>query len=323
MKAKHFDMKIARTWAICLSLPLLAAMTGCAIRPQVTVETSNQPRAGSVRAYAKARPVVGLVLSGGTARGYAHIGVIRVLEQLGIEPDLIVGTSAGSLVGAAYASGLTADQINTAAVRLEAARLMDFTLPQLGQPVIRGDLGFIRGERLQQFVNQLVAEQPLQALQRRFVVIATDLQTGNSTAFTEGDVGLAVRASSAVPGLFVPPLINGRRYIDGGVSSPLPVRAARELGADIVIAVDATYPPEHAEITNLTDVLFQSFLIAGQRLKENESASADLVIRPKVENTGQLGFEDRDWLIGSGERAARLLSSELQRLTAHPGVGEK
>ncbi len=323
MNAMRPVLQIARTWALRLSLLLLAVVTGCANRPPLMVETSNQPRSGSVRAFAKARPVVALVLSGGTARGYAHIGVIRVLEQLGIEPDLIVGTSAGSLVGAAYASGLTADQINAAAVRLEAARLMDLTIPQLGQPIVRGDLGFVRGERLQQFVNDLVSGRPLQALQRRFAVIATDLQTGNLTAFTEGDVGLAVRASSAVPGLFVPPLINGRRYIDGGVSSPLPVRAARELGADVVIAVDATYPPEQADITNLTDVLFQSFLIAGQRLKENESASADLVIRPKVENTGQLGYEHREWLISSGERAARLLSSELQRLTAHPGVGKK
>jgi NTE family protein len=279
---------------------LLAGLMGCASRPMVHVDAASLPQTGALRAFDKERPMVALVLSGGSARGYAHIGVIRVLEQLGIEPDLIVGTSAGSIVGAGYAAGLSADQLNLAAIRLETATLMDLTLPQLGQPVLRGDLGLIRVE----------------ALPRRLAVVATDLQTGRSIAFTRGNVGLAVRASSAVPGLFVPPSINGRHYIDGQISSPLPVMAARSLGADIVIAVDATYPPQHAVISNLPDVLFQSFMIASQRIKDVELQSADLVIRLNVQTTGQFGFKDREWLITAGEAAARELSSELQRLTS-------
>jgi NTE family protein len=260
------------------------------------------------------KPMVALVLSGGSARGFAHIGVIKVLEEIGLTPDLIVGVSAGSMVGVAYASGMSAQQLMDASAKLDATLMTDITMPNLGQPIFRGELGFIRGERLQAFINQLVANRPLQALPQKVAVIATDLQSGKPVAFTQGNTGLAVRASSAVPGVFVPPLILGRLYVDGQVSSPVPVAMARMLGATTVIAVDATFPPEQSDISNTSSVLFQSFTIATQRIKDQELEQATLVIRPNIRASVQLGFEDRACIIAAGEKAARDALFELHKI---------
>jgi len=260
------------------------------------------------------KPMVALVLSGGSARGFAHLGVIKVLEEIGLKPDLIVGVSAGSMVGVGYASGMSAQQLIDASAKLDTLLMMDWTMPNLGQPILRGELGFIRGERLQAFVNQLVENRSLQALPRKIAVIATDLQSGKPVAFTQGNAGMAVRASSAVPGVFVPPLILGKLYVDGQVSSPVPVAMARMLGATTVIAVDVTFPPEQSVISTTTSVLFQSFTIATQRIKDHELRQATLVIRPEINSSSQLGFGDRVWIIDAGEKAARNVLPELLKI---------
>lgn len=301
--------------AVAFAIIFIMGLAGCATSNLSTVTASDVPRAGPMRPYATGRHVIALVLSGGAARGFAHIGVIRALEQMGIEPDLIVGTSAGSIVGAGYAAGLTAHQLEDAAKRFDKRLFMDLAFPKIGLPLIPSELGLIRGERLQRFVDDLVQHRPIELLPRRLAVAATDLQSGKTTLFTHGSTGLAVRASSSVPGLFAPPLIGGRLYVDGQVSSPLPVLAAHALGADVVIAVDTTYPADHADVTTTAGVLFQSFMIAGNRIKDTEVAAADIVIRPDIKTAGQLGFEDRDWVIASGETAARALKHDLLKLT--------
>ena len=295
-----------------LALALLG-IPGCAMM-QESLQVDDPPRFEFRRADTGKAPAIALVLSGGSARGFAHIGVIKVLEESGLAPDLIVGVSAGSLVGAAYAAGMSAREMVEVANRMDSTMLADFTLPNLGQPMLRGELGFVRGERLQTVVNQWVANQPLENLPRRLAVVATDLQSGKPVVFTHGNTGLAVRASAAVPGVFVPPSIQGRLYVDGQVSSPVPVAIARMLGGHIVIAVDATFPPDHAEIANIASVLFQSFTIATQRIKDYELGTASLVIRPDIKASGQLGFEDRDWIIAAGERAARAAMPALLEL---------
>ncbi len=276
--------------------------------PRFEIPESNKSNVQTLK------PMVALVLSGGSARGFAHIGVIKVLEEIGLTPDLIVGVSAGSMVGVAYASGMSSQQLMDVSAKLDATLLTDITMPNLGQPIFRGELGFIRGERLQAFINQLVTNRPLQALPKKVAVIATDLQSGKPVAFTQGNTGLAVRASSAVPGVFVPPLILGRLYVDGLVSSPVPVAMARMLGASTVIAVDATFPPEQSVISNTSSVLFQSFTIATQRIKDQELEQATLVIRPNIQASVQLGFEDRTWIIAAGEKAARDALPELHKI---------
>ena len=316
----------ARACRSAWALAALLLASGCAGWPwpdaapgsPTDAEPAQPPTAGAVRAFDPHRPVVALVLSGGAARGFAHIGVIRVLEQIGLEPDLIVGTSAGSVVGAAYAAGMSAAQIEAVAAGLDPTALADWVVPNLGQPLLRGELGFVRGQRLAQAIHTLVGGRPLQALPRRLAVVATDLHSGKPVVFTHGNTGLAVLASAAVPGIFVPPQINGRRYTDGQVSSPVPVAAALALGADTVIAVDATFPPEHADLASTVSVLFQILTIATQRIKAHELAQATVVIRPDIRSSAQLGWDDRAWVIAAGEQAARLALPQLMALRPGP-----
>ncbi len=299
-------------FAVSLTLLLLSACASV----QKPIPVSEQPKTGPIRALDTSRPSIALVLSSGSARGFAHIGVIRVLEEAGIEPDLIVGSSAGSIVAAAYAAGLNARQLTDTARTVDKSILMDFTIPDLGLPLLRGNLGFIRGERLQRFVDRVVGARPIELLPRRLAIVATNLHTGKPQVFTRGNTGLAVRASCSVPGAFAPPRIDDALVADGQITSPVPVTIARALGARLVIAVDATFPPEHAELSNTLSVLFQSFTIATQRIKEHELELANLVIRPRIKTSGQLGFNDREWLIRAGEEAARENLPALRRLIA-------
>lgn len=299
---------------LILGCLLTLALAGCATTRIDRPATTPEPRSGAVRPFDPSRLSVALVLSGGSLRGFAHVGVLQALDELGLSPDLIVGTSAGSLVGAGYAAGLNTGQIEVAMRSLDWSVMSEWVLPQLGQPFLKGELGLVRGERLQRFADALVGQRPIEALPRRLAVVATDLQSGGPVVFTAGNVGLAVRASSAIPGVFVPPVINGRRYIDGQVSSPLPVIAARALGADAVIAVDVTYPPEDAHITMLPDVVFHAFMIASQRLVKVELQGADLVIRPRIPPTNQLGMEDRKTLVEAGRAATLELAARLREI---------
>ncbi len=170
-----------------------------------------------------------LVLGGGAARGFAHIGVIKALEAQGIVPDMIVGTSAGSVVAAFYAGGNNGFQLQKLALEMEDGAVTDWVIP---------DRGFIRGEALQNFVNKALSNRTMNALPRKLAVVATDLRSGELVVLSSGDVGLAVRASSSVPGVFQPVRIGNREFVDGGLVSPVPAKVARDLGADVVIAVD-------------------------------------------------------------------------------------
>jgi NTE family protein len=204
--ARLFTLIVAATAAVVLSMLL----SGCATQPNTASDETAPPKTGQVRPFDPSRLSVALVLSGGSLRGFAHIGVLQALDELGVAPDMIVGTSAGSLVGAGYAAGMSAAQIEVAMRTLDWSMVSDWVLPQLGQPILKGELGLVRGERLQQFADVLVGHRPIEALPRRLAIVATDLQSGAPAVFTAGNVGLAVRASSAIPGDFVPSVINGR-----------------------------------------------------------------------------------------------------------------
>lgn len=237
---------------------------------------------------------IGLALGGGAARGFAHIGVIKALEAHGIVPDVVVGTSAGSFVGALHAAGYSGFDLQRVALALDDSAMADWTLP---------DRGFIRGEALQNFVNRAVQNRPLEKLNKPFGVVVTDLQSGNAVVFRTGNTGLAVRASSSVPGVFQPVAINGRQYVDGGLVSPVPVRAARELGADVVIAVDVSSKPQFGRTRDSVDVLLQTFTIMGQSIARFELTEADAVIRPDISRLSGTDFDSRHLAILEGERA--------------------
>ena len=239
--------------------------------------------------------VVGLALGGGAAKGFAHIGVIKMLEASGIHVDVVAGTSAGSVVGALYASGMDAFAMQQAAISLDEASIRDVRL-------FSG--GLMQGKKLQDYVDDLVRQRPIERLKLPFAAVATELETGQRTVFRHGDTGAAVRASCSVPGVFEPAAIDGRHYVDGGVVSPVPVDAARELGADFVIAVDISARSDGSLPADMLGIVGRSVVIMGQHLGAQELARADVVIRPQVNGIGGADFTQKDRAIMEGERAA-------------------
>lgn len=259
-------------------------------------------------APAAPRPVrIGLALGGGAARGFAHIGVIKALESQGIVPDLVVGTSAGSLVGALYAAGNNGFALNRMALRMEEAAISDWSLPLFSSAT-----GLLKGEALQNYVNQAVHGMPLEKMKIPFGAVATDLHTGQGILFQRGNVGSAVRASSAVPGIFQPVRINGHDYVDGGLVAPVPVRYARQMGADFVIAVNISAQPSSQPASSTLDILLQTFSIMGQSINRFELNDADVVITPSLGGMKGNDFDGRNEAILAGERAGMAAVAEIR-----------
>ncbi|MDH4284929.1 MAG: patatin-like phospholipase family protein [Gallionellaceae bacterium] len=252
---------------------------------------------------AKPPPKIALALGGGAARGFAHVGVIKALEAQGIAADIVVGTSAGSVVGALYAAGHNGFEIQALAMQMEEGQLNDWSLP---------NRGFLKCEALQDFVNRAVKRRTLEKLSRVFAVVATDLHSGEMVVFRTGDTGMAVCASSAVPGLFQPIAIKGRDYVDGGLVSPVPVRVARSLGADFVIAVDISDKPKNGKTESMLDVMLQTFTIMGQSISRNELPDADIVISPKTDGLSSTDMKDRHRAVLEGEKAVAAILPELK-----------
>ncbi|HSC80699.1 MAG TPA: patatin-like phospholipase family protein [Chitinolyticbacter sp.] len=241
---------------------------------------------------------VGIALGGGAAKGFAHIGVIKMLEANGIKPVVVSGTSAGSVVGALYASGFDAFQLQEQSFSLDESKIRDMSL-------LSG--GLVKGQKLQDYVNELVKQKPMEKFAKPFAAVTTELETGRRTVFVKGNAGMAVRASSSIPGVFEPVLINGKRYVDGGVVSPVPVDAARQLGADFVIAVDISSKATGTAPSNMLGIVNQAIMIMGQKLGEQELARAEVVIRPRVGKIGPTDFDQRNIAILEGEKAALAL----------------
>lgn len=249
-------------------------------------------------------PVVALVLGGGGAKGFAHIGVIKVLESHGIRPKLVVGTSAGSFVGGLYASGLSPFALQQLALNLEESDVRDLTLSRQG---------FLVGQKLQDYVNAQVKQQPIQNFPIRFAAVATEADTGRKVVFNRGNAGQAIRASCSIPNVFVPVTIAGKEYVDGGLVSPIPVETARDLGADVVIAVDISARPVAGQTRSAWALLDQTINIMGQQAINRELPLADVVIKPMVLGVGTLELESKHRSLLEGERAAQV---KLQAIVA-------
>lgn len=260
---------------------------------------------------AKVVPRIGLALGGGAAKGFAHIGVIKTLEANGIAVDIVTGTSAGAVVGSLYASGLDGFQLQAKAMQLDQSDLTDWTL---------STSGFIKGEKLEAYINAQLGNRPLEKLPRPFGVAATDLDSGQRVIFRTGNAGQAVRASASVPNVFLPVSISGRRYVDGGLTSPVPVSAAREMGAHFVIAVDISAKPKAGKASGLLSMLDQSINIMSASALATELGKADIVIRPQVLEMGSANFDARHQAILEGEKATQAIiaqiRSKLQKVTA-------
>ena len=269
----------------CLVLVLVSVMllTSCQQAPLAPVKPAREP-------------VVALVLGGGGAKGFAHIGVIKVLESHGIRPKLVVGTSAGSFVGGLYASGLSPFALQQLALNLEESDVRDLTLSRQG---------FLLGQKLQDYINVQVNQQPIQNFPIRFAAVATEADTGRKVVFTRGNAGQAIRASCSIPNVFVPATIAGKEYVDGGLVSPIPVETARDLGADVVIAVDISARPTAGQTRSAWALLDQTINIMGQQAINRELPLAEVVIKPMVLGVGTLELESKHRSLLEGERAAQ------------------
>lgn len=281
-------------FATALLATLLAACAG-------TPEVQAPPRAVAP----KQAPVkVGIALGGGAAKGFAHIGVIKMLEANGIVPAVVSGTSAGSVVGALYASGMDAYAMQEKAFALDESRIRDVSL-------FSG--GVVKGQKLQDYVNELVGGRTLEKMRKPFAVVATKLENGERTVLVRGNTGQAVRASSSIPGVFEAVSIGKYHYVDGGVVSPVPVDAARELGAEFVIAVDISSKANGIDSsTSMLGNINQSIRIMGNKLGALELQRADIVIRPKVNDIGPADFEQKNRAILEGERAAQAALPQIR-----------
>ncbi|MBK4734047.1 patatin-like phospholipase family protein [Noviherbaspirillum pedocola] len=279
-----------------LFIASLLILAGCSALPGRHASVPQSPPQNAVAP----KPVrIGLALGGGAARGFAHIGVIKALEAQGIKPDLVVGTSAGSVVGALYAAGNNGFALNRMALEMDEAEISDWAVPLFAKTS-----GVLKGEAIQTYVNRAVHNQPMEKFPIPFGAVATDLASGKPILFRRGNAGMAVRASSAVPGVFQPVKIGDRTYVDGGLVAPVPVRFAREMGADVVIAVNISSQPEAQIGTGSLDVMLQTFSIMGQSINRTEMADADVVITPKLGAMKGSDFNGRNLAILAGEQAA-------------------
>lgn len=257
---------------------------------------------------------IALVLGGGAARGFAHIGVIKALEAQGISPDIIVGTSAGAVVGSLYAAGLSGFQIQELSMNMQEEQVIDGSglYRCLAETVVSDKRGCIKGQALQDFINKNVNARPLEKLNKTFAAVATNLRTGEMVVFRSGNTGMAVRASSSVPVFFEPVTINGQDYVDGGLSAPVPSSVARGMGADFVIAVDISDRPQDRSTTGISDILWQTFSIFVQTINRHEQSSADLVIRPVTSGLPSTDLSSRNKAVLEGEKAVATILPELK-----------
>ena len=277
-------MKIRKLLAMCA----VGLIAGCAMAP-VNHTGFDAPYAAPLVQVTASRPIVGVVLGAGGSRGFAHIGVLKAFEAAGIEADVIVGVSSGAVVAALHAGGLRAGALEAAALEVEDHDLLDFTL--FGP-------GIIEGERLQSYINRMLRDRPIEALPKPFAAVVAERETSRMTIFNRGNTGLAVRASASVPRMFWPVVIRGVEYVDGGVASRVPASVARDMGADVVIAVDVSWRGS------------------------SDADAADVVIRPNTVRTRITDFSHKLDNLAAGETAAREVVPRVRELIAQAAVAK-
>jgi NTE family protein len=290
-------MPLRRSRHVVLSSLLLLLLASCAGREVTPTPTPVEPPRKAVK--------VALVLGAGAAKGFAHVGVLKVLEANHVPVHMVVGTSVGSFVGSLYAYGYPAYDLQKIAMGLEKGELADLTVP---------DNGFVKGEKLEAYVNRMIRGTTMENLRIPFHAVATDIGSGQEMVFGKGNTGLAVRASCAIPGVFRPVRIGDRTYVDGGVVSPVAVDAARRLGADVVIAVDITGGVSGSIPETTLDTIFQSVNVMYSKIAAAQLSRADVVIQPKVGHIDSGDFTRRHEAILEGERAAQAALPKIQQL---------
>lgn len=289
---------------------LLLGIAGCASLQVAAPVAPVAVAAVSERAPAR----IALALGGGAARGFAHVGVIKALEAQGISADIVVGTSAGSVVGALYAAGLTGFQIQELSMNMVEEQVIDGSgmYRCIAETAVTHKRGCIKGQALQDYINKNVNSRPIERLNKTFAAVATNLNSGEMVVFRTGNTGMAVRASSSVPVFFEPVTINGQDYVDGGLVAPVPASVARAVGADFVIAVDISDRPQDRKTGGISDIMWQTFSIFGQTINRHEHSSADIIIRPATLGLPSADVSGRNKAVLEGEKAVAAILPELK-----------
>jgi NTE family protein len=297
-----FETNSAIMRQLVLLLSTMLLLGACAL-PPAGYNGAGAPSEAAIAPLRSERPLIALALGGGGARGFAHIGVIKALEEAGIEADIVTGASSGAIVAALYAGGRGGRELEEIARATAESDLLDIDL--FGS-------GWVRGVALQDFVNRMVDKRPIERLPKPFAVIATEARSGRMTVFNRGNTGVAVRASSSIPRVFVPPVINGEEYVDGGLSGPVPVKVARAMGADIVIAVDVSYGAQARQAARVAAPGYRGN--ARHALFGDQLDAADIVIVPRTVRVRMLDFEHKETNIAAGEAAGREAVPQLRKL---------
>lgn len=248
---------------------------------------------------------IGLVLGSGGLRGMAHIGVLKVLEEEKIPISYIVGCSIGSLVGGLYASGYSSERLERMAQRLKRSEWIDFGFSRMG---------LFSGKKILTAIDKMTCQQMIEETRVPLYIVATDLYRGKEVVIRKGNLAEAIRASTAVPGIFEPFAQDGTLYVDGALVDPMPINAARMLGADIVVGVDLMHGSNVPVVENAFDVVLQSLEVVQRQLGREKYKNADMMIYPAVSHVSQSDFDKISECILAGERAMRDGADELKRL---------
>ncbi len=264
----------------------------------------NEKENGGNRLY---HPKIGLALGSGGARGFAHLGVIKVLKEENIPIDLIAGSSMGALIGAFYSAGLDVERLYKLALAFRRKYYLDFTVPKMG---------FISGNRVKELIRIFTKNKKIEELDIPLSIVATDIVKGERIIFNKGPVASAVRASIAIPGIFVPEKVDGCILVDGGVIDKVPISVAKDMGADIVIAVDVSSVKVNEEISSIYDVILQSIEIMQNEVVKYKEMDADIILRPLVTQYSSRAFTNIEEIIQIGEESARDSIPRIKRVIA-------
>jgi NTE family protein len=282
---------------VIMAVHLTLILTGCVMFHKPASDSSAP------------RPKVGLVLGGGAARGFAHVGVIRALEQEKIPIDIIVGTSVGSLIGALYADKPSSFDLEIIAFKLEKEDLFDFS-------VLNSATGPVKGDRLEEFVKEKIAREKIEDLAIPFAAVATNLNTGQQVVLNRGSIAKAVRASSSIPGIFTPVRYQDLTLVDGGVVNNVPADVARAMGADIVIAVNIGNDLANYNTANIIDITLQAVNIMEKEISTFKTRDADVLIEPIVGFVKTMDFSKKESLMRTGMKAGKNAVPEIQKKIA-------
>lgn len=285
--------------AVILALSLFSCQTEA---PRPTPEAA-------VAAPPKREPKIALVLGGGAAKGFAHVGVIRVLEQEKIPISMIVGTSVGSLIGGMYAANPDSFQLEWLAFKIDRNDILDFS-------IVYSKFGPVQGARLESFLEQNVKVKKIEETKIPFSPVATDLNTGETVTLDRGSLAKAIHASSAIPGVFVPVQFDNRTLVDGGVTDNVACDIARAKGADIIIAVNLSKDVKNYQIDSLVDVMAQSISIMMHRSTREKMGSGDVIIEPDTKGVSMFDFSQKKQLMEEGMKSARQAIPRIKELMA-------